>query len=58
MRKHLGTWHSSHKTAVSAVPTLPLQVYAAKRTAMLQVAEADGVNTKDKRIKRIARQLK
>jgi hypothetical protein len=34
-----------------------LQVYAARRAAMLQIAEGEGVNTKDKRVKRMARQL-
>lgn len=33
------------------------RVYAAKRAAMLAAAEAEGVNTKDKRIRRLAKQL-
>lgn len=34
-----------------------LQVYAAKRSAMLTVAESQGVNTKDRKIKKLAKQL-
>jgi hypothetical protein len=33
------------------------QVYAAKRAAMLQVAELEGVSTKDRRVTRMATKL-
>lgn len=36
---------------------LGFQVYSAKRAAMLRVAESDGLDVKDKWVKKIANQL-